>query len=283
VFACLGGLAGLFLGGWALRAVLPLFAGSLPAAIPIAIDARAAVFTEAISAVLGLSRRGTTSAGGHCRLLRARDGWVAVNLPRAEDVATVPAWLEHASALEHASVLGHASTLEHASSLEPASSKDAWYVIGAVAARRGARPLVARARLLGLAAAEAARPADRPPPWCRVGARGTRVAATTKRAPLVVDLSSLWAGPLATHLLHLAGARVVKVESTRRPDGGRRGPAAFFDLLHAGKESVALDFTSPTGRHALFARRPRRHRHRREREHRRAPLSDRARACRSRP
>ena len=34
VFASLGGLAGLFLGGWALRAVLPLFAGSLPAAIP---------------------------------------------------------------------------------------------------------------------------------------------------------------------------------------------------------------------------------------------------------
>ena len=50
VFACLGGLAGLFLGGWALRAVLPLFAGSLPAAIPIDIDARAALFTAAVSA-----------------------------------------------------------------------------------------------------------------------------------------------------------------------------------------------------------------------------------------
>ena len=54
VFACLGGLAGLFLGGWALRAVLPLFAGSLPAAIPIDIDARVAVFTAAVSGVLGL-------------------------------------------------------------------------------------------------------------------------------------------------------------------------------------------------------------------------------------
>ena len=54
VFACLGGLAGLFLGGWALRAVLPLFAGSLPAAIPIDIDARVALFTAAISGVLGL-------------------------------------------------------------------------------------------------------------------------------------------------------------------------------------------------------------------------------------
>jgi predicted permease len=54
VFAYLGGVAGLFLGGWALRAVLPLFAGSLPAAIPIAIDSRVAVFTAAISGVLGV-------------------------------------------------------------------------------------------------------------------------------------------------------------------------------------------------------------------------------------
>jgi crotonobetainyl-CoA:carnitine CoA-transferase CaiB-like acyl-CoA transferase len=69
----------------------------------------------------------------------------------------------------------------------------------------------------------------------------------------VVDLSTLWAGPLASHLMQLGGARVVKVESTSRPDGARRGPARFFDLLHAGKESVALDFTSPTGRRALVS------------------------------
>ena len=54
VFTCIGGLAGLFLGGWALHAVLPLFAGSLPAAIPIDIDARVAVFTAGLSGVLGL-------------------------------------------------------------------------------------------------------------------------------------------------------------------------------------------------------------------------------------
>jgi putative ABC transport system permease protein len=54
VFASLGGLAGLLLGDWALRAVLPLFASSLPAAIPIEIDARVAVFTAAVSGVLGL-------------------------------------------------------------------------------------------------------------------------------------------------------------------------------------------------------------------------------------
>ncbi|MGH8940506.1 MAG: CoA transferase, partial [Actinomycetes bacterium] len=62
--------------------------------------------------------------------------------------------------------------------------------------------------------------------------------------PLVVDLTSLWAGPLCAHLLGRLGARVVKVESTTRPDGARLGPPAFFELLHAGHEAVRLDFAS---------------------------------------
>jgi crotonobetainyl-CoA:carnitine CoA-transferase CaiB-like acyl-CoA transferase len=68
---------------------------------------------------------------------------------------------------------------------------------------------------------------------------------------LVIDLSSLWAGPLCTHLLQLAGARVVKVESRHRPDGARNGPRAFFDLLHGGQESLAIDFGDEDGRVAL--------------------------------
>ena len=43
----------------------------------------------------------------------------------------------------------------------------------------------------------------------------------------------------------LAGARVIKVESTRRPDGARTGPAAFFDLLNADKEMMSLDAGDP--------------------------------------
>ena len=66
-------------------------------------------------------------------------------------------------------------------------------------------------------------------------------------APLVVDLSSLWAGPLCSHLLGLGGARVVKVESTARPDGGRTDDSGFFDLLNHGKASVALDLPSAEG------------------------------------
>ena len=58
----------------------------------------------------------------------------------------------------------------------------------------------------------------------------------------MVDLSSLWAGPLCGQLLVRAGAVVVKVESPRRPDGTRRGEPAFFDWMNSGKLSYAVDF-----------------------------------------
>jgi crotonobetainyl-CoA:carnitine CoA-transferase CaiB-like acyl-CoA transferase len=44
---------------------------------------------------------------------------------------------------------------------------------------------------------------------------------------------------------------VIKVESTARPDGARRGPAPFFDLLNGEKRSVALDVSAAPGRRAL--------------------------------
>ena len=88
---------------------------------------------------------------------------------------------------------------------------------------------------------------------CRSGRHHQRSRETKTRGPLdgslVVDLSALWSGPLCAHLLTLAGARVVKVESASRLDGARRGPPAFFDLLHAGQESVVLDL--PTERDRL--------------------------------
>ncbi|HRE01592.1 MAG TPA: CoA transferase, partial [Ilumatobacteraceae bacterium] len=68
---------------------------------------------------------------------------------------------------------------------------------------------------------------------------------------VVVDLSSLWAGPLCAHLLGLGGTQVIKVESWQRPDGARRGPKRFYDLLHGGHQSVAFDFDDPDQRRAL--------------------------------
>ena len=70
---------------------------------------------------------------------------------------------------------------------------------------------------------------------------------------MVADLSSMWAGPLCARLLGLAGAQVIKVESTARPDGARRGNPEFFDWLHAGHRSVSVDFGSAAGRAALAA------------------------------
>jgi crotonobetainyl-CoA:carnitine CoA-transferase CaiB-like acyl-CoA transferase len=69
---------------------------------------------------------------------------------------------------------------------------------------------------------------------------------------VVVDLSSMWAGPVCAQLLGGAGARVIKVESVKRPDGARDGVGAFFDWLHAGHQSVALDFDTEAGRGDLL-------------------------------
>jgi CoA-transferase family III len=68
----------------------------------------------------------------------------------------------------------------------------------------------------------------------------------------VVDLSSLWAGPLCGQLLAAAGCEVIKVESTSRPDGARLGSPEFFDLLNGNKRSVSLDFAYRENRRALI-------------------------------
>jgi len=63
----------------------------------------------------------------------------------------------------------------------------------------------------------------------------------------VVDLSSLWAGPLCSQLLQRCGFEVTKVESRRRPDGARFGNPNFFAELDAGKSHVEIDFHSEHG------------------------------------
>ncbi|MBN2622663.1 MAG: CoA transferase [Acidimicrobiales bacterium] len=183
------------------------------------------------AAIAGLSRRGTTSCGGATRLFPARDGWMALTLARPDDVELVPAWLE-------------TDVVD-----------DVWATVTRVAAARPSALLVERARLLGLPAAALPASPGEPPrapgPLAPLPVRAIPVAGPAAAAPpsaladlLVVDLSSLWAGPLCGGLLAEAGARVVKVESTTRPDGARRGPAAFFDLLNHAKQSVGVDLRS---------------------------------------
>ena len=174
--------------------------------------------------LLGLSRGGRVSANGSCRLIAAQGGGFALNLARADDWDLVPALLG-----------GEAADWPAIERLAAAQSRDA---------------LVAQGRLLGLAiAADEALDAPAAPFVVERFGPGRAISDT----PLVVDLSALWAGPLAGSLLAAAGARVVKVESLNRPDGARGGDARFFDLMNAGKSSVAFDFGDAGGRARLRA------------------------------
>jgi hypothetical protein len=184
------------------------------------------------AALMGLWRRGATSCGGSSRLVRAAEGWLAVSLPRVEDLEAVPAWLE----------------LEHA----PPTTPRIWSEVAAAAANRDPAELVERAVLLGLPVSRVAEATGPAVVDVALGdATPDDAAPCDARGLLVVDLSSLWAGPLCGDLLAGAGATVVKVESTARPDGARRGAVAFFDLLNARKRSMALDFASREGARML--------------------------------
>jgi hypothetical protein len=180
------------------------------------------------AALLGLSRRGTTSPNGTCRLLHAADGIAALNLPRPSDVELLPALVEGGTA-----------------------SPDPWAAAAAAAAEQAAAAFVARARLLGMAAAVPSERQDEQPYVALP--RGSHRPADPERPWTVVDLSSLWAGPLTARILREVGARLIKVEDPSRPDGARLTPA-FYNWLHPRSETtVPIDFSSPEDRKSLAA------------------------------
>lgn len=171
------------------------------------------------AALLDLSPQGRMSAGGATRLMPSRDGWCALTLSRPDDLDAVPALLQ-SSAIDD----------------------DPWPAIHRWVADCDTADVTDRARLLGLPVAALGETPAEPP---RVYPFG---AATRARGPadlLVADLSVMWAGPLCGQLLARAGATVVKVESTARPDGARSGPSAFFDWMNGGKLSYVADFDKP--------------------------------------
>jgi crotonobetainyl-CoA:carnitine CoA-transferase CaiB-like acyl-CoA transferase len=182
------------------------------------VDVDAAMVLAGRAALFGLARGGRISPGGATRLLPTADGWCAIALPRADDVAALPALLEVDSV-----------------------PTDPWMTLSRWAATHSAKDVVARAQLLDIVAARLGEVAASPPAVRRCG-NGTE----SRRADglLVADLSSLWAGPLCAQLLARAGAVVVKVESPVRPDGTRGGEPAFFDWMNFGKLSYAVDFDS---------------------------------------
>ncbi len=74
----------------------------------------------------------------------------------------------------------------------------------------------------------------------------------------VLDLATLFAGPLAATLLGDYGAEVIKVEHPHRPDPSRgHGPAKngiglWWKLLGRNKKTLTLDLSHPEGRDVLL-------------------------------
>ena len=183
----------------------------------------------------------------------AMAGWPSI-WRGGSDVGLLPAWLElDPSRSDVESAHGGRSHAQDgraraasARSDAPPAGPDVWASVARAIGDRDRADVVARARLLGMPVAPAAATVTRAP-WFRRRVDGISKRRSADAAPLVVDLSTLWAGPLAASLLGVAGARVIKVESTSRSDGARRGAAPFYARMNAGKESVALDLASSGG------------------------------------
>lgn len=170
---------------------------------------------------------GTDPAGSHgtdARILPAADGWWALNLARPGDVEIVPALVE--------SPVG-----------------DTWTGVARWAALLPADAVVERATMLGLPCSRLGETPVPAAPW-----RTTSGPASSSSTSLrVVNLGSLWAAPLAAHLLGRLGAEVVHVESSTRPDASRWGSPAFYAELRAGAEVRTIDVTTGAGRAELHA------------------------------
>lgn len=164
------------------------------------------------------------SPNGACRMFRAADGWMALNLARPEDAELLPAWLG-----------------------EELAPGDPWPHVEALARRRPCAQLVAQAALLGLPASAVGEVAgELEAPRLALG-RAVRRGDKVK----VVDLTALWAGPLCGAVLAAMGAEVTRIESLRRPDPTRETTPEFFRRLNAGKAELALDLASDEGRQRL--------------------------------
>ncbi len=173
---------------------------------------------------LALGSPGSRSANRSARMVRAADGWLAVNLPRAEDLEMLPALLERAI------------------------DGDPWRALILAVREHACAEIRDRARLLGLpisTVGEVAAPRV-PVPVQRFGVPRSRSGPVR-----VVDLTSLWAGPLCAALLAEAGAEVTRYESLYRPDPTREAAPRFYHRLNGTKTRMTVDFGSAAGRAIL--------------------------------
>lgn len=160
-----------------------------------------------------LAMPGAISANGSAQMMKARDGWLAINLARPEDVASLPAWLQ--ADLPGDPVAAMVSTLRH----------------------QDVAPLIDQARLLGLPVAAVGKTAPSAAP---VLAQAENVAKSGE----VIDLSTLWAGPLCAGLLARAGLPVTRLDNVRRPDPTARHDPILDAALNSRKRREVADFAS---------------------------------------
>lgn len=168
----------------------------------------------------GLVPAGNISANRHCRLLRARDGWVALNLARPEDV-------------ELASILTD-------------GEGESWRALANLVSKLPGGEFRDRAAELQMPVAVLGE--SDPLALARIG--------PAKVPGKVIDLSALWAGPLCAGLLTRAGAAVTRIESVGRPDPTRLGSPLLDARINAGKQRIELDLRTEAGRsqlHTLLA------------------------------
>ena len=164
-----------------------------------------------------LARPSLISANGSCRLIRARDGWIAFNLARPEDRDVLPA------------LTGRAES--------------DWDELEAAARTEAAMDLRDRAIELQL-------------PVAVMGETSAADFALTQDlvAPRrVVDLSALWAGPLCAGLLARTGAEVVRIASRGRPDPTPQTSPQLDARINGGKRTLAYDLARPVDRARLLA------------------------------
>jgi len=167
------------------------------------------------------------SANGSCHLLLTQDRqWIALNLSRSSDWELLPALFRTTAPV------------------------NTWLNVATQVEKNPATDLLDQGRALGLAIAAAEKNHISPPEnYFEIISRGKKCKdIRVNNKPIrVLDLSSLWAGPLCSQLLQQAGAQVVKVESKTRPDGAglntRSGGKEFYAWLNRNKELITLDFS----------------------------------------
>ena len=165
--------------------------------------------------LLGYEGRGQRSANGCCRILRCQDAWLAINLPRSSDCEAVGALLCEIA------------------------QEDAWTQLEDALPKLDSRTVVAQARLLGM-------PVARIGEACGTGSlpgppRNGIAAGRWERTPQVVDLSSLWAGPLCGAILAQSGCEVTKVDIEARKDTTAMRSIEFDRRLNGEKRRLTLD------------------------------------------